>query len=440
MFAQLVFDAKTFVAQGSVRKADRQMRSNEYLDVRRLEGLQLEKAMAMARHAYSRTSFYRRKYKEAGFSERDLQLAENFVHLPIVEKQDIRQAEEEFLTEGTKRRNRLPSTTGGSTGEPLRVYHDKSSPVAAMWWRAYRWWGISPADNSAHIRRQSRTSREKLLHQIEWWPTREILLDARKIDPEAMHAFVNQWNTVRPLLLNGYVDGVHEFAQFVVNEKIELAAPNAIAVTASILRDTQRSFIEAALRAPVYDCYRSAEIPWIAAQCAERDGLHVMADIRLVEVLGDDGGRVDDGVSGEVVVSDLCNRVFPLVRYRMGDRTSARVKNCSCGRSLPLIDAIDGRLVDILRSPSGRMITGGMSTLFNRWPAAVRHFQLHQMSDYTITLRYVSGDSVEEAANAAHQVAQDLRLMLEDAIEVRTEAVDQIGHVGGKAKLVISDV
>ena len=108
--------------------------------------------------------------------------------------------------------------------------------------------------------------------------------------------------------------------------------------------------------------------------------------------------------------------------------------------TLPRIDPIQGRIVDVLRTPDGTMVTGGLSTLFNDRPTAVTQFQLHQHADYAVTLRYVAGDSGEVASAAAEEVAERVRRMLRGHVEVRVEPVDRIEHLGGKARLVTSDL
>lgn len=439
-FAGGVFGLKTRLFQRGVRSAAQGMRLSENLDLEALRAVQRRRALKLASFAYESSPFYREFYQSVGLSTRDLEDPDVFEHLPIVEKSQIRERAEEFRVHDSPKSGALASSTGGSTGEPLQVFHDKRAPVAAMWWRAYRWWGISPADNSAYIYRQSRTGLREAAHFAEWWPTRQILLNARGMTNESMARFAVRMRRVRPLLLNGYVDGVHEFARFVAEQGVDLPQLKAIAVTASPLLEPKRLAIEDLLRAPVYDCYRTAEVPWIAAQCRIRDGLHVQADIRVVECVDNGGSAVAPGQSGEVVVTDLCNRVFPLVRYRLGDRSAVRLQPCSCGMSLPLIDPVRGRVVDVLRTPGGRVVAGGLSVVFNRWPRAIRQFQIRQASDYHVRLVCVPGDSLDVARAAMAVVAGDLRTMLDNAVSVTAVEVTEIPHDGGKIRLVVSEL
>lgn len=439
-FARSIFGVKTRIFQRNIRSVAAEMRHNESLGAAGLQSLQLRRSLSIAKYAFASSPFYKDLYRDAGLSSKDLDDAQVFEHLPIVEKSDIRQFSSMFRVPGSPESDALPSTTGGSTGEPLQVLHDKRAPVAAMWWRAYRWWDISPGDNSAYIYRQSRTGIQEALHFAEWWPTRQILLNARGMTSESMAAFADRMRKVRPQLLNGYVDGVHEFARFLAESEIEIPPLKAIAVTASPLLEPKRAAIEDLLRAPVYDCYRTAEVPWIAAQCRIRDGLHVQADIRVVECVDADGLNVESGQAGEVVVTDLCNRVFPLVRYRLGDQSAVRVAPCECGMSLPLIDPVRGRVVDVLRTPKGRVVAGGLGGVFNRWPRAVRQFQIRQAADYHVRLVCVPGDSLADAWKAMNAVAGDLRAMLVDAVPVSVEVVNEIPHDGGKMRLVVSEL
>ncbi len=437
--ADSVFRAKVHVAQRPELRMNTSLRRSEQLPAAVLVELQGQRSSAIALHAFDHVPFYRRMYRETGFTRADIAQPEVFSRLPILNKQDLRDGKDDFLSDVARPRNLLASSTGGSTGQPLRVFHDRRTPTAALWWRPYRWWGLTPAADVAHIYRRSRTARQELFHRLQWWPTRHILLNARGMDTASMVRFARQWRAVQPQLLNGYVDGIHEFAQFVLDEGILLRSPAAIAVTASVLTTSQRSFIETALGAPVFDCYRSAEIPWIAAQCNARVGLHVMADIRRVEIVDSDDQAVPDGVEGEIVISDLLNSVFPLIRYRIGDRSSLRTDPCRCGRTLPLMQSVQGRIVDVLRAPDGRMVTGGFGGLFNKWPTSIHQFQVHQAADYSVTLLFVSGPVLDDAERAAREVVTELEKMMGPTVPIRAERVDRIEHVGGKVRLVTSD-
>jgi phenylacetate-CoA ligase len=211
----------------------------------------------------------------------------------------------------------------------------------------------------------------------------------------------------------------------------------AVSVTAAMLQPGQRALLESVFRAPVFDTYRSAEIPWIAAECEQHDGLHVAGDQRLVEILDAEGREVAVGAEGSVVVTDFSNEVFPLVRYEMGDRSRRLAGACGCGRVFPRITPVQGRLADVVRTPSGRRITGGLSGLFLGDPGAIRQMQIVQEADYSIAIRYVPSvrGGAEDAAARAVATLSDL---IGEDVAITAVEVESIESQGGKARLVIS--
>ena len=436
--ARRVFETKAALAQRADRRVDARFLETERLDPETVHLDQKRHAMSLARWAFANTEFYRRRYTESGITAADLDDPHHFDELPVITKAELREHRDELVARARSSRQRLPSSTGGSTGEPLRVFHDRQAPVAAMWWRAFRWWGVHPGDNRAVIQRERRSRRTMLKERAEWWPTTVLSLDATRMDEGSMRAFAADWQRSRPRLLSGYVGGVHEFAAFVRDSGLRLDPPRAIAVTAAPMTVSQRRVIENTLGAPVFDTYRSAEVPWMAAECEAHSGLHVFSDVRLIELVDDYQRPVIPGEEGTVVVTDLCNRVFPLVRYNIGDRTSSIVGPCPCGRGLDRIRAVQGRLTDVIRLPGGRRIPGGLTGLFNERPDAVDQFQIHQHPDLAITLRCVPG-AVADARAVIERAASTLARLAEGTVPVTVELVAAIPHEGGKVRVVRSE-
>ncbi|MFV0252961.1 MAG: phenylacetate--CoA ligase family protein [Beutenbergiaceae bacterium] len=431
-----LFDIKTRVMMPHARAGYSRLVAAERAEPAGLHRSGRERTMALARYAFERTEFYREHYSRAGFSRADL-VPQNLEALPLLTKQHVRDSGSAMRVSGMAADRFLASVTGGSTGSPLVVYHDARAPHAAMWWRLYRWWGIDPGDDAALIYRRKHSGSAAIKEYLTWWPTRHPLLDARDMDTDAVDAFVEQCRRVRPQLIIGYVEGVAAFARRVRELDLNYPAPRAISVTASALHPGQRELLQQVLGAPVYDTYRTAEVPWVAAECQHRRGLHVQADIRHVEIIDRRGDIANEGEDGDVLLTDLTNNVFPLIRYAVGDRSSLAPGPCRCGRTLPRLEAIKGRIADVLHTPSGREVTGGLSAIFNRWPTAVQQFQIHQSADYRVELRYVPGHQAD--SRAVEHARQSLARMLHHEVPVRAVAVPTIVHQGGKARLVHSE-
>jgi phenylacetate-CoA ligase len=59
-----------------------------------------------------------------------------------------------------------------------------------------------------------------------------------------------------------------------------------------------------------------------------------------------------------VVITTLNNFAMPLLRYKMGDLAKISNKSCSCGRSLPLLKDIEGRVNNMVVTPEGKISSG----------------------------------------------------------------------------------
>lgn len=413
---------------------------DQRLDQEELLRVQHRRAIDHARFAYDSTRFYRELYDEAGITRTDLEDPATFPSLPIVTKQDVRDRFQDIRSTEATHKNSVISTSGGSTGEPLRLLRDLRTPTRTIEWRLLSWWGVEPSDNVALVSRQVKDKKAELKHDLQWWPSKRMQLDAYRMDDDSVRAFLARWERVRPEVMIGYVGGIVELATMVERLGLRPHAPKAIGVTAAPVTLAQRALIERVFGAAVYDHYRSAEIPWMGGECAEHDGLHTFGDVRVIEVLDEDGRAVSPGVTGETVATDLTNRVFPLIRYRLGDKTTPIDGPCACGVTLPRIANVAGRVSEALHLPDGRVVAGeGLTQLFSKAVEEVRQFQVHQLADYSIVVRCVPSPS-EEAVPAIEASVERVRDIVRGAVPVRLELVASIPHDGGKIRYIRSDV
>jgi phenylacetate-CoA ligase len=125
-----------------------------------------------------------------------------------------------------------------------------------------------------------------------------------------------------------------------------------------VLHDWERKVIEDAFQCRVTNRYGCEEVSLIACECERHEGLHVNADGLYVEVLRLDGTPAAPGELGMVVVTDLANRAMPILRYQVGDMAVPSGRACTCGRGLPMLDRVEGRIADYVVTPRGELISG----------------------------------------------------------------------------------
>lgn len=437
MIKKLAFNLKTNLSGRSSLSALDEFREVDRMNAGSIETRSLHAAAAHARFAFHHTAFYRDYYSSHGFTASDLEDDSAFNELPIVEKHMLRDHFDEVRSDEATTANSTVSKTGGSTGLPLHLLRDLRFPARALEWRLFDWWNIHPWENRAIVTRHILTGQARTRHRLAWLPSRHIQLDAFRITDESVTAFVQEWNRTRPAIMVGYGGGVLDAARRMNRLGLSVTPPRAIAVTAAPLTPGTREEIERAFGAPCYDHYRSSEVPWIAGECDAQNGLHVLADVRRVEILDESDRPVPPGAEGQVIVSDLTNRVFPIIRYRLGDISSLTSERCSCGRELPRLGAIAGRTSDTVRLPNGTAVAGALGHIFDDYPYSVRQFEIVQASDHSVTLRCIPGE-VDTADGIAH-AEQKLREATQGTVPVRVEIVDSIPQVGGKMRFIRSD-
>ncbi|MGY1606516.1 MULTISPECIES: phenylacetate--CoA ligase family protein [unclassified Geodermatophilus] len=404
-----------------------------------LRDLQWRGATRMLQWATEGTAFYPDFYARHAVEVPAVRSWDDWEALPIIDRSVVKEHASGFLSSEARPGTVREALTGGSTGQPLQTKQDARVPSLALAWRMYSWWGIQPWDDLARVGRWGFGRMETLKNDLQWWPTRQSYLDAALLSPASMRRFHRRIRASRPALLEGYVGSMLEFADFLEESGLDTPSLRAVATTAAPLTTSARHRLESFFGVPVYDEYRGSEFGWLAGECRERNGLHLFADVRLVEVVDERGRPVPAGEVGDLVVTDLTNRVFPLIRYRIGDRGALLGESCPCGVTLPLMSQPEGRSTDILRLPSGRAIGHRLMAMFSRHPDSVRLFQIHQRADYSIVVRVVLGAGHDSTSHVEAAV-ETLRQRIGNEVPVTTEYVDRLPFTGGKVKYVISDL
>ena len=117
-----------------------------------------------------------------------------------------------------------------------------------------------------------------------------------------------------------------------------------------MLYDFQRRNIEKSFKTPVFNRYGCREVGHIASECPAHKGMHYDADRLIIEIVDDEGNTCPPNTVGNIVITDLNNYVFPLIRYKIGDMGSlSDDTNCECGCTFPKIRKIEGRSFDIIQ-------------------------------------------------------------------------------------------
>jgi phenylacetate-CoA ligase len=236
--------------------------------------------------------------------------------------------------------------------------------------------------------------------------------------------------------LTGYAVSYYLMARFILEAQLTVPRLRAVVTTSEKVTADMRKTMERAFGCPVFEEYSTVENVVFASEC-EHHRLHVSPDVAIVEILKPDGTPCGPGEIGEVVATGLLRVHQPLVRYRLGDLAMWDPDPCPCGRQMPVIKEVVGRIEDVLVGPDGRQMVRFHGVFVDQ--PHVREGQIIQEAIDRIRVKVVAADGFRE--RDASDVTRRVRQRLGMQVEVIVETVDRIPRTaGGKFQAVISHV
>jgi len=390
MNKDVLFRCKSALLRPQVRATGELLADLKNITAHQLRELHLLRRTETVLYAYDKTCYYRRVFDAAGFHRRDLEQPQNFEHLPILTREAVRENFDDIISSDFGLNGIGITSTGGSTGTPLRIGTDPRYALEVISWRRLAHWGAGPGENSGYIYRVIPTGRSALARKIFFYPTKRCYLRAAQMSEQQMQNFITTFNQNNGKYIVAYVGALKIFADFLASEGMSLSKSlKFIMSTAAPMPVYLQQQLEAVFQVPIYSQYGSAEFYWIAAERLTRDGLDVDWDIRSVEILDANGNLANVGEFGNLVVTDFINRAFPMVRYQIGDRGRFIPAEKCNDDALPILDYVKGRRSQTLKLRDGREVPGEFwTTIFDEYPDAISSFSVHQQKDASIRIRY----------------------------------------------------
>lgn len=336
------------------------LESQQWWPEEKLKSLQWERLQHTLKYAATHSPHYRKVFQEAGIGPDDITSEENFRKLPVTTKQDIRDNLDSFISDEYGKSSLVSAKTGGSTGVSLNLYFDEPCQERrnAAQLMADRWAGWDLGMKKASVWGNPpvpRTPKQKLRHHLL---DRTIYLDTMNLNGGSMSAFVERWRKEQPGAVFGHAHSIFIFAKYLLEQQITDLRPKGIVATSMMLLDNERTAIEQAFGCRVTNRYGCEEVGLIACECEHHQGMHLNLPHLYVEFLDTNNQPVKPGEPGKIVVTDLNNRGMPLIRYRVEDVGVYSEKPCPCGRNLPILERLEGRVADFLKLPDGGQVAG----------------------------------------------------------------------------------
>ncbi len=418
-------------AKGGARlKYWKELEQSQYLPAEVLSDRQLARLKALLSFVYENNAFYRRRFDEAGLRPDDVRSVRDIGILPVLTKEEIRENMATIISRGFATEGLLRFKTGGSMGKALALYitEDCSERRNACARRHDRWsgWEVGEPIGALWGNVADPTMKQRLRGMLL---SPYIWLDTMEVTERSVRAFENDWKKARPTLLFGHAHSLFLLAQYVQRLGITGIAPKAIISTSMMLLPSERALIEGVFGLRVFDRYGCEEVSLIASECEAHEGMHLNIEHLYIEFVKEDGTHAGAGEPGRIIVTDLMNYAMPFIRYNVEDVGVPKAGMCSCGRGMPLMEHVTGRVADFLVKPDGSRVAG-VSLIENsltKFPG-IDQMQIVQEAVDAIILRLVTGPAFTHREAGAltdyfHQVfGQKACVRLELTGEIKPES------------------
>jgi len=325
-----------------------------------LRALQQIRFRLMIRHAWKHVPFYREAMRALGLSPADFRRPADLHKLPLINNETLREDPARFHSERFD-----PATdTLMKVGNYKRIYWSKK---AALQWFARlsrnravlnRLLGVNSGYIEVHIQPQNNANyvlnrfwSENLLFRGRAGGRR--VFDTNDPYPATLEAL----NEIRPDIVYSFGSHTERFFRYIQNHGMKLDPPRIWVYGSDMMSPGTRELIEENYGCIVYSAYSMNEMGAFAFACEERKGFHLNTDACHVRIADENGNSLPDGVEGEIVISNLVNKATVLLNYRTGDRGMISPRPCPCGRTLPLLEDLQGRISDTLHCADGRDIS-----------------------------------------------------------------------------------
>lgn len=337
------------------------LQESQWWEEARLKEYQLRELRKLLRHAYENVPYYREVFERRGLKPDDIDDFEDLKALPYLTKEMIKERFNDLIAVNIPASELNWSSTGGSTGTPLRFFNERRRTEPIDWafvWRAWNWAGYSFGEKCAILR-------ECTVHRMEggrrsWWefdPANNwLILSTYHINQTTLPRYVDKLRAFGPRAIQAFPSALYLLAKFMESEGDKgFPTLETVICASENLYPFQRRLIRDVLDCEARSLYGQGEGVVVASEC-EKGSLHISSEYGVTELIGKDGDWVREGEIGEIVGTGFHNYAMPLIRYRTEDMAALSRTKCSCGRELSLLRSLEGRLQEFIVTKDGGLI------------------------------------------------------------------------------------
>jgi phenylacetate-CoA ligase len=420
--------------------------SIEKMPVQDLKEMQDRKLKALLHHAYTNSSFYRKRFKEAEINPWDIKGLKDLPKLPFTQKQDLRDSYPTGMFAVPTSQVVRFHASSGTTGKPTVVGYTEND---------IRCWvdSLCRALNSCGVTNNDImqiaygyglfTGGLGFHYAAEKLGASVIPVSAGNTQRQVelmrdLKATVIACTPSYMLYIADFIqENGYDFSETLLRMGIFGAEPWS---------EETRKRIEDRTGIDAYDVYGTSELSGpLFTECTEKAGIHIWGDYFLIEIIDPETGeQLGEGERGELVVTTLSKEALPLIRWRTGDITSFTEEKCSCGRTHPRISRIMGRSDDMIIVRGVNVFPSQIEHVLMQIPDVGEHYMIYldrekelDVMTIQIELKDATIDRVSDVLKLEKSIAEKLKSVLNVWAKVELVNPGTIQRFEGKAKRVV---
>ncbi len=420
----------------------------ERMPIEDLHKMQEERLRSLVRYVHDHSPFYRQRFREAGVEPDDIKKLSDVTKLPFTSKIDLRNTYPTgmfCLPENWVVRYHVSS---GTTGKPTVVGYTQGD--VDMWTESLARGLTSIGMGRGDVIQVSYgyglfTGGLGLHYGAE--RIGATVLPTGAGNTERQIELMQDLGSTAIACTPSYFLYINEVAQ-----KMGVSIRDDTKLKAGIFgaepwSEETRRRIEDSTGIKAYDIFGTSEMSGpLFTECHLQNGIHIWADLFLIEVIDPKTGvRVEDGERGELVVTTLDKWAFPLIRYRTGDITILNNELCECGRTHPRIMRILGRTDDMIIVRGINVFPSQVESVLMRTPEIGDNYQiivdrkgpLDVMTVKVEVTESTFSDKIADLMSLSKAVSKQLKNVLNIMAEVELVEPGTIPRSEGKAQRVI---
>lgn len=391
-------------------------------------------------HAFTSNSFYKNSFQKKGLGEDEIKKIsqKNISQLPILTKEDLRNFGTNTLLSDTRESGGSFFASSGSTGTPTQILFSRN--MHQRWFalfesRVRNWAGVNSFMPRGMI------GGRRILPGSENTPPfyrynrfeKQVYFSAYHISKNNAANYLRGIKQYKVQYMTGYAMSNFFLAQFFKELDFDAPQLKAVITSSEKLTDEMRELFKEVYHCKTFDGWSGVEACGLISEC-EQGSLHISPDAGLIEVLDETMKPVKPGMVGNVYCTGFLNYDQPLIRYAIGDQIILSEKKCLCGRQMPVVKEIIGRVEDVIIGKDGRRMVR-FHGIFNGLHS-VKKAQVIQQSTDEILVKVVTDHSLQRIDEQL--IRSRMRSQLGDINLIIEEVGDIPLNKNGKFQAVVS--